>query len=317
VHWRTKAGIQRVCARVPFGRSAYFLMQTTLGNLRNYDYAGRFVQQRDLAMRLLRHGAPIEGAHVFEVGTGWMPLIPIGYWMAGTARVSTYDLNRHLSFHLLRKTLCWMDEHGDFFRNLWQGILTERRVATCLGMVRALKNAPKRFLQEAGIAYAAPADASCTGLPEASVDLHTSVSVLEHIPRPALAAIFAEAKRIVRPGGAILHLVDPTDHFAHGDPSIPHVHFLRFDEKEWRKYNDNPFAFHNRLFDSDYRRLFETSGFQLKEGTYLLDERSLDALKAGFPLAPEFRNRKPKELCRRHLCYLGFPERASPHVAGE
>jgi len=50
-----------------------------------------------------------------------------------------------------------------------------------------------------------------TGLPDGSVDLILSASVLEHLRKPD--AVLRESSRILRPDGWMLHLVDLRDHF--------------------------------------------------------------------------------------------------------
>jgi hypothetical protein len=199
-----------------------------------------------------------------------------------------------------------MSAQEAFFQQLWKNVLPESHVADRLRMIRSLQDKPLEFLRQAGIEYRAPADASRTALPDGAIDIHTSVSVFEHIPGPVLGAILSEAKRIVRPGGAFLHLIDPTDHLAHGDSSITYVNFLRFTTDEWAHYNENPFCYQNRLFDSDYRGVFADAGLTITEATSLSDERSLKALQDGFSLAAEFQARDPKDLAKRDLCYFGF-----------
>src|SRR4051812_19012841 len=38
----------------------------------------------------------VEGAVIVEVGTGWVPVVPLALHLMGAARIVTYDLNRHL-----------------------------------------------------------------------------------------------------------------------------------------------------------------------------------------------------------------------------
>jgi ubiquinone/menaquinone biosynthesis C-methylase UbiE len=72
-----------------------------------------------------------------------------------------------------------------------------------------------RFLQR---------DCRATGLPDASQDVVTSTMMIHEMPPPAIRATFAEAKRLLAPGGTMVHLdfLPPADpfaqfmHFGHG-----------------------------------------------------------------------------------------------------
>lgn len=103
-------------------------------------------------------------------------------------------------------------------------------------------------------------------------------------------------------------MVDPTDHFAHADRSISYANFYQFDEAAWRRYNDNAFAYHNRLTDSAYRALFETSGLTLKEATFIEDPRTRAAVENELALAPPFDEMDPADLSRRELWYFAVNE---------
>jgi SAM-dependent methyltransferase len=63
-------------------------------------------------------------------------------------------------------------------------------------------------------------------IPAQSVDLILSHSVLEHVSDPD--ALFTELKRLLKPGGAMLHIVDYRDHFF----KYPY-HFLQFSRWTW------------------------------------------------------------------------------------
>lgn len=305
MNWQTKSRIQRVCAALPGGGKLYYAIQRTAGRLRNYDFERRFMQHAACVKELQQHGVAVEGARIFEVGTGWVPLMPIGYWLCGAREVVTCDLNRYLSWALLREALEWLAAHPDRVREIWRDAAAPDRIALGLETIQAHAESPKRFLDAAAIRYDAPADATQTAVESETFDLHTSVSVWEHVEPGVLPGILAEANRMLRPGAYAYHIVDPTDHFAHGDASIPLIHFLRFDDAHWRRYNDNQWAYCNRLFDSDYVRLWEESPLRLAHHSSILDEESLRQLQSGFPLATEFADRNPEDLSRRELHYLG------------
>jgi len=67
------------------------------------------------------------------------------------------------------------------------------------------------------------------GVPDASIDLVLSSSVLEHVGSPD--SLFDELHRILKPDGTMLHLVDYRDHFF----KYP-LHFLQFSRGTWERF---------------------------------------------------------------------------------
>ena len=52
-----------------------------------------------------------EGRFLVEAGTGWLPVFPLCFSLAGVARCRTYDLNRHLTAGMARQTLLHLERH--------------------------------------------------------------------------------------------------------------------------------------------------------------------------------------------------------------
>jgi SAM-dependent methyltransferase len=146
-----------------------------------------------------------------------------------------------------------------------------------------------------GIAYLAPRDARATALPAESVDFVSSTDTCEHIPEPDLARIFAECRRLLRPGGAFSCRVDLQDHYSYFDPSLSRYHFLRFSDRAWTLVN-SPLHYQNRLRAPDYLRLVREAGLEVVSETP--SGPGADGLNElrGLPLAPRFRGYPLEEL---------------------
>src|SRR3989442_521227 len=111
MRWRVKALVMRMCATAPGGAPLYHWIQRTFGNLRRPHYARELEFQRNLCVHMVRHGFRPRGATLVEVGTGWLPLDAIGFWMCGAARVVTFDIHRHLDARQLSHALTWMSRN--------------------------------------------------------------------------------------------------------------------------------------------------------------------------------------------------------------
>ncbi len=97
--------------------------------------------------------------------------------------------------------------------------------------------------------------ASDTGLPDASVDVVVSNSVLEHLPDPETT--IAELARITKPGGHAMHGIDVADHRWYGTPSLHRLDFLSIASK------DRILHACNRLRLVDFEGLFDKYGFKI------------------------------------------------------
>ena len=120
------------------------------------------------------------------------------------------------------------------------------------------------------------------GVPDASIDLVLSSSVLEHVSDPM--ALFTELRRVLKPDGAMLHLVDYRDHLF----KYP-LHFLQFSSparERWLNPGDLP-----RWRAYDHLEQLAQAGF----ATHIIEQTSEDtALAQVAPyLSAEFRRNDP------------------------
>lgn len=158
------------------------------------------------------------------------------------------------------------------------------------------------ILQRHGIRYHADTDAAGSHLPDASVDLVFSNVVLEHVPVTGLHKLFHEARRILRPGGYMVHLIDPSDHFSHSDSSVSAVNFLQFSEDEFARFN-SPFLFQNRVRASEWREIIESHQFEIVQWRRSIDDQALRRLPT-LRLDKSFRHFPPEDLCTTAIWVL-------------
>lgn len=70
-----------------------------------------------------------------------------------------------------------------------------------------------------------------------------------------------EARRLLRPDGVALHLIDYTDHFCHLDSSIHWLNFLRYSDFMCSLIFGNRYIYMNRLRHADQLALGRSAGF--------------------------------------------------------
>ncbi len=122
-------------------------------------------------------------------------------------------------------------------------------------------------------------------VPDASIDLILSNSVLEHVFD--LDGLCREMRRVLRPGGAMLHRVDYRDHFF----KYP-FHFLMFSEAVWQKLLGPGDLTRRRL--SEHVDAFEQNGFSVDALERTCDRAAF--AKAADRIHPDFRAFDPDEL---------------------
>jgi SAM-dependent methyltransferase len=229
-----------------------------------------------------------------EVGTGWGVQTPICFFLCGVDSVVTFDQHRYLKASIVMDSVKMLVGDTDRVVNLLASITDPKQLRERLQLLASCETCDE-VLRAARITYRAPADASHTDLPDHSIDLQISNNVLEHIPHEALTQILREANRVLTPSGVTVHRLGPSDHFSE-DPSILPINFLRYTQEEWDRLADNQFAYHNRLRASDYQEIYTAAGHQIVEWKPTVHTESVNALKTGFPVAPQFQGKSPEDL---------------------
>lgn len=200
---------------------------------------------------------------VLELGTGWHPIVPVGFYICGVGGIRTIDITSLISqarlvdvFHKFRE----MNERGELkdvlprFRHdrleRLESVLEGGKTASAAEMLRELD------------IEVLVGDARSMPLPESSIDMFVSNNTLEHIPEGILLEMLEEFQRLARREAVMSHAVDMSDHYSHWDSSITPYNYLRYSELMWRIMN-NSLHYQNRLRIADYRRLHQAAGFRI------------------------------------------------------
>jgi SAM-dependent methyltransferase len=308
MHWRLKGIAQKALGVMPGGDALHYRLQRRMGGLRDFrrEFDSKVEDWSIMTHHLRDAGLPLEGARCFELGTGWYPTFPLACVLAGAGRVDTFDLNPHLKGDLIRACVEGLGDHVD-------------AIAKAAGVDRAhvaarhstLRDALQRIedprdlgmLSAGGIHYHAPADATRTALPDASVDVAFSNSVLEHVPPDALAPLYREAMRVLRPGGLMFHSVNCGDHYAYVDKGVHQLNYLRYGDRAWSLWN-NAFLYQNRLRVDAFLDAAREAGFDLVLDTSNTRPERLAQLQA-MPVHPRFADVPSERLCITTVDFIG------------
>src|SRR5579871_6752114 len=235
---------------------------------------------------------PIHGATVLEIGSGWQPIVPLLYSLAGAAQVFLTDINVLLRPDTLAAALYSLGTQR-------QVILDELNLdPNFLGY--ALRKDPgatmEARLKEMRLVYMAPCDCRNMKLSADSLDVVTSRNCLEHIPPDVLQEIFHESYRLLKPGGVACHLVDHSDHWEHNDKNLSRVNFLKYSDSFFRwTYIFNSLNYQNRLRHPQYIGMLHKVGFRVVREEHSVDEASMRHL-GQMRLPERFRGFSTEEL---------------------
>jgi SAM-dependent methyltransferase len=298
MNWRWKARIQNTVAALPWSNDLYFWLQRSVGSLRpgRHSPLEWFIAAAQITSWIEEAGRTVAGKSFLEVGTGRTVDLPLGLWLCGAGQVTSIDLNPYLSDVLMQESLDFVNAHEQESLEALNGRGKDR-----LRELVNFRGDLNQMMAMANILYKSPADATKLDFPAGSIDFHVSYAVLEHMPREIIEATLSEARRVLRPDGLLLHVIDPSDHFSHDDDSITAINFLQFTEDEWRRLAGNRFMYHNRLRAHEYVQLFEEAGFEILLNKQITDDRSLSALQNGFRLDPRFQKINVEQLAVRNI----------------
>ena len=297
MNWMFKALVQNSVALLPdaWSHRVYYAMQRRFGGLKAVSAIDKITQGVELAALLREVGRDVHGASFLEVGTGRRLNLPLSLWLLGAERVVTIDLNPYLKEELVREDVAQIRAQRDTIVSLFGAQLRLDR----LDRVAALADDFRldALLDTCSIRYIAPGDAASTGLAAGSIDFHVSYEVLEHIPEPVLQAIFEEGSRVVSKDGLLLHKVDFSDHFSHGDASISKINFLKYSDRAFAALAGNRYMYMNRLRLDDFLRLYERSGHRVLKLVAQVDEETASLLEmSGVGIADRFKSKSVETL---------------------
>ncbi|HVK89737.1 MAG TPA: methyltransferase domain-containing protein [Kofleriaceae bacterium] len=271
--------IQKVLGAVPGGAELHYVLQRVGGGMAQFERECdvKVDDWRLMVEQLRAARVDLSHATMLEVGTGWYPTFPVCLYLAGAARVLTFDITRHLRPEMVRRLVARLAHHVRTIAKA--GGTSEAEVETRRAALSHALGRGASLLDATGhvVDYRAPADATETGLPAGAHDVVFSNSVLEHVPPDTIHRMFREAYRVLRPGGVMFHSVNCGDHYAYTDPSIDQLHYLKYSEARWAWWNTR-FLYQNRLRSIDFTEAAREAGFAIETDTSRANPRHLAGL---------------------------------------
>ncbi len=284
--WVLKAIIQKGISFLPYKHRINFLFQKYI--TRGVQLTDGYLEDKlehfkNHALFYEKHNGRIADIEVLELGTGWYPIIPVCFYLAGAKSVWTVDIADLLNEEGLKQALEKMLDYEAIgkLKQYYPRFQSER-----LRQLKLLVDARdfnfSKFEEVTGIKYWI-GDARKLSLEDHSKDFIVSNNTFEHVYESVLMEILKEFDRVLKPGGIMSHFVDMSDHFAHLDSTITIYNFLRFTSRQWQ-WIDNSIQPQNRLRVDDYRQLYQSLGIPIiEEKNRPGDAEKLQNIKLAYP----------------------------------
>jgi hypothetical protein len=295
-HWMIKAAAQKLLSLLPGGRVGNAFFQQYVTRTLALDTA-RFEEAVLQCRRHLENYFAIAGRStgftVFELGSGWHPILPIGMYLCGASHLTTLDIQPGFTAKRVRDVLqsyCQYAENGRLESLLpW---VDRGRVRFLLEVLRDSRLRSVADLLCPMDISAKVGDVRDVKLDSEAIDFFFSNGVLQHVPADVIRDMLGHFRRLAAPNAVMSHYICLGDLYVGFDPGITPYNFLRFSRRVWRLI-DNSLKPHNRLRVSDYCRLHSEIGWKME-----VEDNTLGCLEdfRKIPLATQFQHYSPHDL---------------------
>lgn len=242
MNWRLKIAAKVILSRLGIPYDGWRKLGLfRLGRMDRPEYA---FQVFDLHVLRAFPDGRLDGKTVLEIGPGDSLASAVAARAHGAAGTLLVDAGAYASrdVDLYRAVAAALTERGQTPPDLSDATTLEDVLARCSA----------RYLTTGVDAFAE--------LPDASVDLIWSHSVLEHIPLKQLPRLMAEMRRVLKPEGRMSHNIDFQDHLSHG------LNSLRFSERAWESpAMANAGFYTNRVRAGAMHALVRDAGFVIEQ----------------------------------------------------
>ena len=291
MRWWAQWGIQCLLANIPGGGAVHRLMQEHAGQLKHLERGNQF--QNSLTILELASGKmeSLAGQRVAEIGTGWVPAVPVAFALAG-CEVHTFDVAALTKQDYLRRTLAaWEPRLADLAKAAKQSVCDVAERWEVLSRSASLQE----LCQKTGGVCIAPIDT--TALPDESgrFDIVVSNLVMQCVPDELIVPVLRESARLLKPAGWAVHRIRMTDEYAFSDSSRHHLHYLTYPKETWARWFNHRNKYQNRWRASHFLKAFREVGFLQREVRRHRDTNAA-AYFQHVQLAPEFQSCDEEDL---------------------
>lgn len=272
--WWMNAGLQYTLANIPFGHKVHRLLQKSGGGLANLKGNTRFENAIKICGYANDYHGSLNSARAVELGTGWIPAVPITFLLTGT-KVDSYDVQELISDDLFQKTVVILEERlEEIAEASGQSLLEISDRYEILRKCKSLREAMEKFEGN----YTITQRTDMLPYKDAEIDIVFSNLVLQCIPEFILPEVVRESYRILKPGGIAIHRIRMTDEYAPCDPNRNELSYLKIPGKTWNRFFNHSLKHVNRWRRPRFMKMFDEIGFQVIRSYSSMTPENIEAL---------------------------------------
>lgn len=275
-NWVFKALIQKIISFLPYSDKINFWFQKhiTKGVLLSEEHFNDKLSPCFDHITYCKNEKEITNSTILEIGTGWYPVIPLGFYLSGSTKIYSIDIsplcNKERLLNTIDKFIEWR-KRGSL--DIYLNHIEESRWKSLTNINRDLSFSDLLKILNINLIVG---DARKLPLIDGAFDFVISNNVFEHIYPQILKPIIKECNRILKPNGVHSHFIDMSDHFAHNDDKINIYNFLKYSDSEWNLI-DNSVQPQSRERLPFYLELMQNEN--LNTQTFNIRKGSLEILK--------------------------------------
>lgn len=255
----TWALAEKALSYVPLGSKVY----AGVGALANRKTKGTlptFATSLPLARKAKELVPP--GGSVIDIGTGWFHHDAFLLHLVGRYQVYLFDVVDKARLHYIRNYL------GNLLKNLEQ-LTRELEIdavatrAKLEGLLRLESRA--EIYQICNFTPCIVPDPTTPFLPDDSVDFMVSNCVLNHIRPAQLQSELVALRRMLKPDGAMYHLLGHDDHWSFHDSAANRFNYYRYSDRYYRLFFETKLEYNNRMVKQEWFELFDRVGLRIDD----------------------------------------------------
>ena len=296
--WLVKSMAFQALSRLPGGQAIYHASQRRLtGSTQQTE--GRLqgkIEQTLTYWKWLEAHSPkgfLQEASHLDLGSGWLPSVPVTFYALGTPRQFLVDITPHMEPEAVVQT-------AEMFRQVAPRMPVK---FARLPAVPARGQSLAATLEPFGMTYAAPYDELARKI-ENTVGFATGTHMLLHLNRGTLLEVFRTVHRLLRPGGYFLAQQHLRQLFDGLNSRTSPFFSLRYSDSTWERFINSPMMSYNRLKARDYREVLESAGFEIAHMEVEPGRPEDFALLERARIHPMFKDYTREELAARHLFFV-------------
>jgi SAM-dependent methyltransferase len=279
---------EKTLSYVPFGKRFYstvgsFVKRNKHGTKPSFQSSLRLAQGAKARLR--------PGATAMEIGTGWFHHDAFLLYLLGDYTVYLFDIEDKARLRYIHNYVRTLLANVDLLAEALD--LDRDHMRTKLEPLLGLESR-EAIYEHCNFVPSITQDVLAPWLDERSIDFMVSNCVLNHIPPNVLVPELAALRDMLKPDGAMYHLLGHDDHWRFHDRSANMFNYYRYSDRYYRLFFETKLEYHNRMVKQEWLPIFERADLEVLEYYEHITDESREAAST-LPHVDERFARYPKE----------------------